>query len=342
MTQEEFQDLLKKHRRGGCTEQERKLIEDWFAAISISEKAFSDAQEELLSKASIWENVDQHITTETQKALPERSRAHWPLIAVAASVAVALMVLIYTGGKTSLRPVVTDSFNSSQTGKKILENKSTHLRELILPDNSHVRLFPGSRITYSEPFQSTRRKVYLDGEAYFDVAHDASRPFLVYTNALTTRVLGTSFFIKAYKGQKESVVSVQAGKVSVYTNLSNDSGLEPQQEVILSPNEEVVYNAGDQLTLKKLVNTPQVILPYPTLKNRYTNAPVIDILASLEENYGIDIRYDSTLLLNCTLTSDMSEEGFYEQIRIICNALGAQYKVEETVVVIDASGCRGR
>ena len=93
---------------------------------------------------------------------------------------------------------------------------------MTLQDGSTVILEPGGEFRYNEKFLNPR-EVYLSGDAFFEVTKDASRPFLVYANEITTKVLGTSFRIKANQGEKEIVVAVKTGKVSVMANsVSND------------------------------------------------------------------------------------------------------------------------
>ena len=101
-------------------------------------------------------------------------------------------------------------------------NSGTTAQKLTLEDGSTVILEPGGEVRYNEKFLN-RREVYLSGDAFFEVTKDASRPFLVYANEITTKVLGTSFSIKAKQGEKEIVVAVKTGKVSVMANsVSND------------------------------------------------------------------------------------------------------------------------
>jgi len=340
MTQEQFRDLLRRYRQGLCTSAEKKFIDDWFAAISPERKPFSEVGDLDLVKERSWSRVDQHLRHVEKRARP---LVRWSLAGMAATLLVLLGTGWYLNTKETAEPVITRALRETHSDHQSISNEGSDVKELVLPDESRIQLLPGSSIRFLRTFVSKKREVFLDGEAFFQVTPDKVRPFLVYTQEITTEVLGTSFLIKAYKHQEEVVVTVKTGKVSVYTNIARDPGqTKPHQEVILSSNQQVIYNASEQLTLKTLVSEPQVILPEPTLKDSYTNAPVIQILTNLEENYGIDIRYDAAVLSNCTLTSDMSDEGFYEQIKIICNALGAQYKVVETAIVIEATGCNTR
>jgi hypothetical protein len=154
-------------------------------------------------------------------------------------------------------------------------------------------------------------------------------------------VLGTSFNVVAYEGAKEISVAVKTGSVSVAKSKSVVT-LEPAgNEVILTPNQEVIYNTMQDLFSKKLVAKPVLILEKPTLfETQYDGAPVVKILSVLEQNYGIDIQYDAEALSNCILTTSMAEEGLYERIQIICRAIGAEYEINNANIVINSNGCK--
>jgi hypothetical protein len=145
----------------------------------------------------------------------------------------------------------------------------------------------------------------------------------------------------AYEGAKEISVAVKTGKVSVIKSKDDTTNQPELGEVILTPNQEVIYNTMQENFSKKLVDEPQPILDKPTLfATQYDNAPVNKILAVLEQNYGIDIEYDEQILSNCILTTSMAEEGLYERIEVICKAIGAQFELHDTRIVIKSNGCR--
>lgn len=221
-------------------------------------------------------------------------------------------------------------------------NSGNSTRKVTLQDGSTIILEPGSEIRYAEKF-GNKREVYLTGDAFFEVTKDASRPFLVYANEVTTKVLGTSFRIKANQGEKEIVVAVKTGKVSVFAkSISKDVRSKNVQEITLTPNQEAVYKRREHVVVKKIVEEPQIISTQAALKDSYVNEPIVSILNALSESYGVEIRFDKASLSDCTLTSDIIEgEGLYDQIEIVCNALGGTYRMEsDASIVIEASGCR--
>jgi len=101
-----------------------------------------------------------------------------------------------------------------------------------------------------------------------------------------------------------------------------------------------VYSKRDRFVTRQIVEHPYILAPQPPIKNYYTNVQVVQLLKSLSTSYGVDIRYDEQALTGCTLTSDiMEEEGLYEQLEIICHALGGQYAMDGASIVIEANGC---
>jgi hypothetical protein len=204
-----------------------------------------------------------------------------------------------------------------------------------------VTLEPGGDLRYNEKFL-TCREVFLSGDAFFEVIKDPANPFYVYTNEITTKVLGTSFRVKAKQGEKEIVVAVKTGTVSVFAKSIDDVLNNSVQEITLTPNQQVIYKRKEHVAVKKVVDEPQVIPGRPILKDNYVNEPVIAILKMLGESYGVEIRFDEASLSECTLTSDIIEsEGLYEQLEIICNALGGTYNIEnDASISIEANGCQ--
>src|SRR5690606_7577189 len=109
-------------------------------------------------------------------------------------------------------------------------------------------------LSFERPFRNDIREVKLEGEAFFDVARDTLKPFIVRTTQLTTRVLGTSFSIKANVDDEVVTVSVKTGKVSLHP-VSADEGQNIREEVLIR-NQQGVYNVKEGTFLKKQFDVP--------------------------------------------------------------------------------------
>ncbi|NJO24526.1 MAG: FecR domain-containing protein [Bacteroidia bacterium] len=155
---------------------------------------------------------------------------------------------------------------SLSTGMAEVSNTSSQVSSVSLPDGSHVRLFPGAIIRYSHHLASNEtRDLYLSGEAFFEVAKDSGKPFRVFSHELVTRVLGTSFTIKANEKEKQISVMVRTGIVSVYNkdkeNNKKDTGLKKLAGVVLTANQQLVYAREQHQFQKSLIEQPLLIHP---------------------------------------------------------------------------------
>lgn len=108
---------------------------------------------------------------------------------------------------------------------------------MVLPDGTQVFLNAGSRITYHNSFNTQQREVNLEGEAFFDVTHDAQRPFIVHTSGIDIRVLGTAFNVKSYASDATIETTLLRGSIEVVRK--NDP---TAPKVILRPHEKLVFN----------------------------------------------------------------------------------------------------
>ena len=211
---------------------------------------------------------------------------------------------------------------------------------ITLSDGSKVRLSPQSELKISVDFGKTIREVFLTGQAFFEVQKNAEKPFLVRTKTLTTKVLGTSFWVNAYEKSANISVSVRTGRVSVYSEKSKEeSGI--TDEVVLLPNQKAVFMKHEERLAKTLVEQP-VVLDKTTVVQafNYEDTPINQVLEQMEKSYGIKLVYDAELLKSCTLTASFSQELLYEQLTLICETIRARYEIVDGQIVIYARGCQ--
>jgi ferric-dicitrate binding protein FerR (iron transport regulator) len=119
--------------------------------------------------------------------------------------------------------------------KEVVIVAESDIRKVTLPDNSVIELNKGSKLLYNKGLKGKNRIVELEGEAYFIVSSDSSRPFMVITGGLITEVLGTKFNINA-ELTKDVKVSLDEGSVKLYAK-------KKQKEVLLKPGEAAVFIA---------------------------------------------------------------------------------------------------
>ena len=344
MEKEHLTRLLKKYVNGECTPEEHKLIDGWF--LSHEDNPDDDRLIDIYERDNLESKMFERIKANVElKAIAPKPVTTVKIWYRAAAAIVMLMVAglgLYLYNQNAL---FSSRVVAGPTSEILsVTNRTKTVVRKVLSDGTVIMLQPNGSLEFFEEFPLDKREIVLRGEAFFDVTKDKNRPFIINTGDVTVKVLGTSFNVRAYEGAKEISVAVKSGKVSVYAKGIdvNTKKSVAKEEIILTPNQEVVYNTIDENFSKKIVDDPQIILEKPTLfAMEYDATPVSRIFQVIEENYGIDIVYDDHALSSCSLTTSMSEEGLYERIEIICQAIGAKYEMKDGKILITTSeGCQ--
>ena len=272
--------------------------------------------------------------------LPQRRRRALAF-AVAASAALLVSVLLSYINDAD-RSLEWYSYRQEVPGFIEFVNTTKEPMPLGIADGSVILLEVNSRIKYKRNYVSdTIRKVYLEGEAFFDVARDPRKPFVVFTNDVATEVLGTSFRIKGNPSTKDVVVEVKTGKVSVYSVKKQSVKLsDPKNGVILLANQEVVYTDEKGFFEKKIVDAPQLLEAPADQGFVFKNTPIASVFAKLEEAYGVEIVFDRETMKSCFLTVSLGSEHLFEKLKVICRTIGASYEIIDAKVVITSAGCK--
>ena len=255
-------------------------------------------------------------------------------------------ITFYLNKKATVRE--SYSWENMTASRSLIEQVNTSDKPvtIALADGSALSLSPGSRIGYANYFDSGEfRDVYLSGEAFFEVTKNPDRPFRVFANEIVTKVLGTSFTVRSFEKDTTIQVIVRTGKVTVYsravpTTKRSATDHKPG-EVILTPNQQLVYEKTGQKFQKVLLDEPLLIVSKVTeQKMEYEDAALSKVFSELSKAYGINIVYDSELLDKCTVTADLKNETFYHKLDLICTAIGATYEIIDGQAVIQSNGCQ--
>lgn len=272
----------------------------------------------------IWKDMQGQIDEER----PVR-RLQW--LRYAAAIIILLSVGLWYFQRTDKAPATAIALE--QTVSKDLvtaRNNSISLQTIYLADGSRITLNPQSTVRYSRALTNDKRVIYLEGEAFFDVAKDAARPFYVYSGNIVTKVLGTSFRVVSDK-----LVAVRSGKVAV------SRAEQETDEYILLPNEQVVFNSGQQALLKSGVTDMALLanpVPAPDVLH-FDEAPVSSVLDTLAKMYSIEISYDPATFSRCLVTVALDQASFHDQLDVLCKVIGASYDIQAFTVNIKGQGC---
>ncbi len=219
-----------------------------------------------------------------------------------------------------------------------------------LSDGSQVILKPHATINYPFQFISNKREVYLKGEAFFNVAKNTTRPFLVYYNNLVTQVLGTSFMVKTNPKTNNIEVTVKTGKVQVYENTNLLAQKDKVKGVILTQNQKAIYYTDQRAFETTLSDSLQPIITEAGndrskkdqgLEEFFYRKPtnLQAIFNQLQSIYGIEIVVENENLYNCLFTGDLSKPDVYKKLSIICQTVDAEFEIKGTRILISGKGC---
>jgi len=207
--------------------------------------------------------------------------------------------------------------------------KYTHRSEykyLLLPDSTQVWLNAASTLEFPEVFERSARKVYLKGEAYFDVKHAAELPFIIYTGKVSTEVLGTAFNIKAYPDLEKITVSVNRGKVKV--NYAN------RQVALLTRGQEVSIASKDQKVKEKELKSPDN-LAWHKGNLDYDDYSIRDIISDLQRVYDVQIRVAVPQVATLRVSTTFKREnGIEPALDILCRLTETRLELRNGIYFI--------
>lgn len=232
-----------------------------------------------------------------------KSRSKSPLIKYAGYVAAIIIVaflstMIYNHTKQS----TTILYVSTSYGEK---------KEIILPDGSKVVLNNMSTISYPEKMNGKTRNVTLKGEAYFDVAKNPNKAFIVKADKVEVRVLGTKFNINAYENEENITTTLFDGSVSVSANSRNTNKLKPGEQAIFSKKTEKFAT----LILANLDNEAA----WRNNQLVFDNEKLSDILSTLSRQYNVTFNVSDKQLNQLRITARFNSS---ESIENALNILG--------------------
>ena len=345
MNRQSFATLLNKYLTGNCTPSEQKVVEEWYELleeIPDSDWNTRELEEKLWQRISLHSKPNQKVVAVEKPAIRFWKNTYFR-VGIAASILLLISVLSWPYFQKKVDKAEVSVKHSSVKGMVDMENSSNHPIKVMLEDGSQVTLNPHSKLSYPEKFIDDKREVYLTGEGFFEVQKNPAKPFFVYTGNVTTRVLGTSFYVKSFDGVKKVEVEVVTGRVSVYEKHTTKTDENKQSNgVVLTPNHKVTFFAESNVFVTNIVKNP--IIQLGKIQDtkvffEFDDTPIVNVLQKLREAYGIDILIEDEGLNNCFLTADITHQPLYTKLDIICAAVGATYEVKGTTILISGKGC---
>lgn len=341
-----FLGLLERYINGSASSEEKEVMDVWYNALDkdTPKEKSTEARQELESK--IWEQIQAKKQSEKQETIVlERKWWNMPFLKLASAASV-LFVLGFLYFFSDSRKA-TDKFATITSGELALlsrlSNSGSSKQVIRLADGSHVTLNAGATLYYPKNFDTDKRVVYLEGDGYFDIRKNPSKPFLLYTAGIVTKVLGTSFTINSSGKSGNVEVAVITGRVIVEKADGSSTDFSKTTGVLLTPNKKVTFlHASDQY-VTGLVDKPVLVEHAAEFQKPdafvFEEALLSTVVEKLEKAYGVEIEIENRSILNCPITADLSDESMFVKLEIINALLGTKSDVKETSVVLSGGEC---
>jgi ferric-dicitrate binding protein FerR (iron transport regulator) len=279
-----------------------------------------------------WEAMYQRViqSGEEMPAVGRRNYRPW------LNVAAALLILF--AGAVSWRYFTKRQSGTAKTettiaaaGQKDKPSAVNKRQTIHLPDGSTAILNADSHLDYPSAFTGKTREIYLSGEAYFDIKHDPSKPFLVHTGKIVTRVLGTAFDIRAYPDDETIKVTVTKGKVQV---LKENKSLG-----LITANQQISFSKATEQAVRNTVDSKSLVAWKPE-EIAFNDISMLEAAKKIGERFNVQIEFANPLIKNCRVTATFSEDDMLdEMLTVICGVTKSQYIIQNNKITIDGKGC---
>jgi ferric-dicitrate binding protein FerR (iron transport regulator) len=307
-------ELIAKYLSGAATPEEAIALLDWMTVPenkrhfreleSVWNASHPSKKMPPVNKMEAWEKI--------QPRARQRSLFTPQFIGIAASIVlVAVVAVMY--------------FNRGYSGTTVMLAADT-TKSVTLNDQSRVIMYRNSSLEVPEEFKGDTREVTLTkGEAYFDVAKDAAKPFIVHAGFANIRVVGTEFNVSVKNN--EVVVAVSEGRVLFYTE-SDSVYIDAGTAASLAP-------ASEAKTVEADANT----WAYASRKLVFKDTPMNDVIDIIEKTYGRTIQPSNDSIKNCKLTARFNDEPVDKIVFLIAESLNLKLTKNGQVFILEGESC---
>lgn len=345
MDDAKYMDLIAKYLSGNADVAEKEELMAWverdpanraFFEEMIELWSISDNYEEQFATdtAQAWQALDerlfgQEIATQTASVASHKKSSakivrlsiNKTILRVAAVILLAIVVGIWWFG----------GFTDEKAEMVIVETAAEERQQLELPDGSTIWLNENTRLSYNQTFDE--RIVNLKGEAFFDVVEQSGEPFTIFSEGATTKVLGTSFNVRAYPEEPRVEVTVATGKVAL-RKADNVA-----EEVILEKGTSGIYDKTAEETA--VIETP--ISNADAWKQQrldFQDTPMRDVIPALERYFDIEMNVTNERVLNCPVTGTFDRPDIESITGILEFAVNVDIvKQDSSRYLIEGTGC---
>jgi transmembrane sensor len=332
-------ELIVAFLNGETTNEESRMIQVWIESSDENRRYVEDlkiiwAEADKLNPTPVdvnvdaaWNKLSSRIEESNENVFPiagQKSQANLfykTLLKIAAVlIPVLFIAYLFFFQKNDIKQLVIVTTDTTQQKQ--------------LTDGSIIKINSNSKLTYPEKFAKNIREVNLEGEAYFEVAPDKKKPFVIHSNNADIKVVGTSFNVKAYKNAENIEVFVKTGKVLLYgiDELTGDTSL-----VELVAGNKGIYNHKTKKAYKEeLMNENDLFWITKTLV--FNKTELSDVVETLNENYNVNIELKNKKLNNLRLSATFNNQTIESIIDVIATSFDLKVTKTKSTYEIDGEG----
>ena len=323
-------DLISKYLAGEATSAEITMLEKWVLEAEENKDLFnhykkawmlSNAQKsrESIDVDAEWKQVSQKLFPKTGKVVKldgKKARKNTYFLRVAAAI-LFLVAAFYWFRQAGSNDIKMQTIASTES-----------VKEITLPDGSLVSANKNTTLSFPEEFDGKTRKVSLEGAAFFEVEHNPQQPFVIETQDLTIRVLGTSFYVDSHENDTIVSVIVRTGRVSM--KYATD-------EIILTKGEKGIFHKRTR-KLEKRINKDSNYLAWKTGVLVFDNT-LANIVKSINDLYDAHIIITNEQIKNCEYTVSFRNQSLDSILKVLEELTGLEIERKGDQVLISGEGC---
>lgn len=282
MNKEQLKLIMQKYLDGKASPREKRMIEAWILLSEKEEASIPDREKETV-KTRIWMRIKPNgIDLVKHKPVYLRISNRWLRYAAIWLVLIGLCTAAFL-----FRGAILDKLDP--IAQQFRQTGPYETMRLLLPDSSVVTLAANSSISYPAQYRGSKRYARLNGKAFFSVTQDPSSPFILQSNEMNVKVLGTSFEVNNTEKENEAIVTVVTGKVQV------SSGDQPI--AVLTPDQRVTYRKKNRTAVIEQNIDAVALTSWTNNRLVFDETPLSVVWHVIAAGYGVRIEPGKKALL---------------------------------------------
>ncbi|MES2837682.1 MAG: FecR domain-containing protein [Bacteroidota bacterium] len=333
MQETKIWDIIIRSLQAEASKEELAALQNWMQQSKENKKLYNDIKKiwndtEMITVSSsnfdadaAWQKINKRITeydSKVKQLQPVATTNKWLKIAAA-------ILVLFTIGATSYFV-----YDNVAVKDLVAQTNASQMQEIVLADGTKIILNKNTQVTYPDKFNGATREITLDGEAFFEVAKDSAKPFIIHTFNSNVQVLGTSFNVRAFKKSKAVEVDVVTGKVA----FSDISG---KQKVYLLPGDKGTLDTENKLAVSQTVDNN--FNAWQSKRMVFSNTKLDRVLGTLENFFEVEFKVSNQKIYDCYFTATFDQPNINEVLQVLSVSMGVTYTKKDNVYYLNGNGC---